>query len=204
MVRRAAKLALLPAALALGACSSSLVEFDNIRKPDMATLFRPLSVTNYKDQVQEPVTAEELVDASGRCAGAFVPAEPAAVEPAAQAEAQPGAPPVVLADTPQPAQAAGPSAVALQETGVPLNPSPVALNMSECDVVKRAGLPERVEIGANERGDRSATLTYIQGPRPGIYRFTAGRLTSLERAPEPPPQPKPVKRAPKPKRTANR
>ena len=31
-----------------------------------------------------------------------------------------------------------------------------------------------------------STLTYIRGARPGIYRFTAGRLTSIERAPEPP------------------
>jgi hypothetical protein len=196
MVRRAARLALLSAVLALGACSSALVEFDSFRPPDTATLFRPLSVTNYKDQVQGPVAAEELVDAGGRCAGAFVAAEPGALEP--------GAPPVVQADAPPPAQAAAPSAVSLQEAGVPLIPSAVALDMSECDVVKRAGLPERVDIGANAGGERSATLSYILGPRPGIYRFTAGRLTSMERAPEPPPQPKPVKRAPKVKRAASR
>ena len=30
-----------------------------------------------------------------------------------------------------------------------------------------------------------AVLTYIRGPRPGIYFFTSGRLTALDRAPEP-------------------
>jgi hypothetical protein len=43
-------------------------------------------------------------------------------------------------------------------------------------------------------------ITYIRGPRPGIYRFTAGRLTSIERAPEAPgakakPKAKPSKKA---------
>jgi hypothetical protein len=79
--------------------------------------------------------------------------------------------------------------------------------MSECDVVKRAGSPEQVQIGANDRNERTAVLTYIRGPRPGIYHFTSGRLTLMERAPEPPPQPKPVrakKRAPKLKPTASR
>ena len=64
-------------------------------------------------------------------------------------------------------------------------PSAIALEMSECDVVKRAGFPERVEIGANERNERTATLTYIGGARPGIYVFVDGRLTSMERGPEP-------------------
>ena len=33
-------------------------------------LFRPTSVTNYKDKVLPPVAAADLVDANGRCAGA--------------------------------------------------------------------------------------------------------------------------------------
>lgn len=85
--------------------------------------------------------------------------------------------------------------------GGALNPSPVALEMSECDVVKRAGAPTRVEIGANERNERTATLTYMGGPRPGIYAFVEGRLKSMERGPEPPPQvaKKPAKQPAKPK-----
>ncbi len=69
----------------------------------------------------------------------------------------------------------------------------IALQMTECDVVRRAGAPEQVQIGTNERGERTAVITYIRGSRPGIYHFAAGRLTSIERAPEPVgtrPQPK--------------
>jgi hypothetical protein len=102
---------------------------------------------------------------------------------------------------------AGQSTVSLQEAGVPMIPSGVALDMTECDVVKRAGLADKVEIGANSHGERSATLTYLHGARPGIYHFAAGRLKAMDRAPEPPPQPKPVKkkkRHPRSKRTATR
>jgi hypothetical protein len=63
----------------------------------------------------------------------------------------------------------------------------VALQMTECEVVRRAGPVEQIDVGANERGDRVVTLTYLHGPSPGIYRFTGGRLASIERAPGPPP-----------------
>ena len=59
-------------------------------------------------------------------------------------------------------------------------PAAIALEMSECDVVKRAGIAEKVEIGTNERRERTATLTYIKGQRPGIYHFTAGAWQSME------------------------
>jgi hypothetical protein len=36
-------------------------------------------------------------------------------------------------------------------------------------------------------------LTYSRGPRAGIYTFTSGRLTSVERGPEPVAQPKTAK-----------
>jgi hypothetical protein len=85
----------------------------------------------------------------------------AANEPAPDPSAEPGAPTLVLGG--------------------------IALPMPECDVVRRAGTPERVEFGTNERGERTAVLTYIRGARPGIYRFADGRLVSIERAPEPPP-----------------
>jgi hypothetical protein len=82
----------------------------------------------------------------------------------------------------------------------------IALGMTECDVVKRAGPPEKVAVGQNERAERSVTLTYTKTMRPGVYTFTAGRLTSIERAPEPPPPPKPARPArpakPKPKGAA--
>ena len=58
--------------------------------------------------------------------------------------------------------------------------------MTECEVVHRAGPVEKADLSANERGERSLVLTYLQGPSPGIYRFTGGRLMSIERAPAPP------------------
>jgi hypothetical protein len=78
----------------------------------------------------------------------------------------------------------------------------IALQMTECDVVRRAGAPEQLQIGTDERGERSVVITYIRGPRPGIYRFSAGRLSSIERAPEAPgakaaPKAKPSKKAPR-------
>ena len=76
----------------------------------------------------------------------------------------------------------------------------IALQMTECDVVRRAGTPERVELGTNDRGERAAVLTYVRGPRPGVYRFAGGRLFSIERGPEQA-QPARQKAAPAKKRT---
>jgi hypothetical protein len=65
----------------------------------------------------------------------------------------------------------------------------IALRMTECEVVRRAGPVEKFDIGADERGERTAVLTYLQGPSPGIYRFLGGRLVSIERTPGPPSAP---------------
>lgn len=67
--------------------------------------------------------------------------------------------------------------------GVPTIPGGIALQMTECDVVRRAGAPDQVQIGGDERGERSVVITYTRGPRPGTYRFAAGRLQAIERAP---------------------
>ena len=67
-------------------------------------------------------------------------------------------------------------------------PRGIALQMTECDVVRRAGPPSEVQIGANERGDRTVTMTYAAADRP-IYRFTGGRLSLIDRGAEPPPEP---------------
>jgi hypothetical protein len=64
----------------------------------------------------------------------------------------------------------------------------IGLDMSECDVVQRAGAPENIDIATNRRGERTAVLTYMRGERPGIYRFVAGRLVSIERVAEPEPE----------------
>jgi len=78
----------------------------------------------------------------------------------------------------------------------------IALQMTECDVVRRAGAPEGIEFGSSERGERAVVLTYIRSSRPGIYRFASGRLYSIERAPEPPgsAKPAPAKTVKKPSR----
>jgi hypothetical protein len=72
----------------------------------------------------------------------------------------------------------------------------IALQMTECDVVRRAGPVEKIDFGSDERGERIVTLTYLRGPSPGIYRFEGGRLVSVERAPTPPPAPAKSQKAP--------
>ena len=70
-------------------------------------------------------------------------------------------------------------------------------------MIRRAGAVEKIELGANERGERSLVLTYLQGPSPGIYRFVGGRLVSIERAPSAPAeQGKPHKPTPSAKKPA--
>ena len=68
--------------------------------------------------------------------------------------------------------------------------------MTECDVVRRAGATDKVDIAANERGERAVTLTFSRGPWPGVYRFTGGRLISIERLSGPPAAAKGQKSAP--------
>ncbi len=59
----------------------------------------------------------------------------------------------------------------------------VALGHTECDVVRGVGAPDNVSLSSNG-GERVAVLTYAKGPRAGIYTFRAGRLSSIEKAPE--------------------
>src|SRR4030088_1082821 len=69
----------------------------------------------------------------------------------------------------------------------------VALGHTECDVVRGIGAPDNVSLSNNARGDRVTVVNYSRGQRAGIYTFTAGRLTSIERGPEPVAQPKTAK-----------
>jgi hypothetical protein len=75
----------------------------------------------------------------------------------------------------------------------------ISLQMTECSVVSRLGMPDQVDLGSTPSGERSAVLTYKRGARPGIYRFTAGRLSSIERGAEPAPE-RPKKAAPQQKK----
>jgi hypothetical protein len=75
----------------------------------------------------------------------------------------------------------------------PVQSGTVALGHTECDVVRGIGAPDNVNISNNARGDRVSVINWSQGPRAGIYTFTAGRLTSIERGQEPVVQPKAAK-----------
>jgi hypothetical protein len=111
----------------------------------------------------KPVTAEDMVSAEGGCPG-MAPAGPANAN--ALADGAAAAPP-------------------------PQSVGTVALGHTECDVVRGIGsAPDNVGLSKNERGDRVAVITYMQGPRAGIYTFTSGRLSSIERVEQPAPQPK--------------
>lgn len=172
---------------------------------------------------QGPVASEDLVGADGRCAAHV--AEPPPAAPAPAAAPSPAATPAAPADRPvgsmagdlarPPMPAATP--VSVNPAAAPLEQPPgapqimggVALGMSECDVVRRAGLPGNVNISAGDKGERKVVLTYLTGTWPGIYTFDGGRLKIVDRAPEPPSSAKPpakkkrAKKPAKPKTAAN-
>jgi len=177
--------AMLAAATALSGCSNTDMftaqgaeqwfskPFTSFSKQDWA-----IASTAKDPNALRPLTPEDYVDASGRCAA------PAAATEQAAAPASSGQ--------------AGAAAPAAPPVG-----GGVALLMSECEVVARAGTPERVEIGSNASGERTAVLTYTGGPWPGIYRFTAGRLSEIDAVPQPE-KPAPRKRTPAKPKTATR
>jgi hypothetical protein len=110
-----------------------------------------------------PVQAADLISAEGYCTGMASPADASAM-------------------TEQPAS--GPDAMQ--------GSAGIAIGRTECEVARAAGAPDNVAIAA-EGGRRVTTLTYVRGPRPGIYRFADGRMTSMERGAEPEPQPRAAK-----------
>jgi hypothetical protein len=95
------------------------------------------------------------------------------------------------------------AAAGAEPAATPAPPGTASLGMTECEVVRRVGQPLRVEIGNDERTERMVVITYLQGARPGIYRFRAGRLVSIERAPEQPTA-KPEKKPQKPAKSKER
>jgi hypothetical protein len=100
-----------------------------------------------------------------------------------------------------PAGAADANALTDGAAGAPPAAGTVALGHTECDVVRGIGAPDTVNLSSNPRGDRVAVVTWAKGPRAGIYTFTAGRLASIERGPEPVAAPKPAKSKKKPAAT---
>ena len=154
----------LAGALALGSCAN--VDMENkdawFSKPFQFVsrgggyTFSELQESKARSQ---PITANDLVATNGSCP------PPPAVQQAAPAPAanQPG------------------SAPAATDTGALLGGG-IALGMSECDVVFRAGAPSAVQIGNAPNGDRTAVVTFNGGPRAGIYHFQSGALVEVERS----------------------
>ena len=132
-------------------------------------------------QHTRPVTTNDFVDANGAC-----PAPAPQPAPAAAAGNQ--------ANNPAPAD---------NVSNLGLG---VALGMTECDVVSRAGAPSAVQIGRNPNGERTAVLTFNSGPRPGIYRFEGGMLAEIDRVQTAAPPPQTAKKkspaTPKPNKQA--
>jgi hypothetical protein len=126
------------------------------------------------------ISAGDLVDSNGAC--------PAPLASAAQA-----APAVAPAPAAAPGNPAGAPPAADANT---LLGGGVALGMSECEIVNRAGAPNSVQLGNNPNGDRTAVLTFNAGPRPGIYHFERGALTEIDGVPAPPAPPKVAKKKP--------
>jgi hypothetical protein len=164
-------------ALMLAACSADTGPFSNIgSKFDFAAPKpNPLVKNEFEKRV---ITANDLIGANGYCPGeAASAAAPQALNFTAGPQAGPA-----TGSPPPPATA----------PAAPVR-SGVSLGMTECEVVQALGHTDRIEIAANEHGQRSVTLTYLQGERPGVYRFVAGQLVSIERAGEPPAPAKPAK-----------
>ena len=151
-------------ALMLAACSADSGLFSKGDEKVDAT-FALNQAPKGGDSRQRVVRADDLIDASGGCAGQAAPAAPQALNFTAGPQTGPATP-----------SAPPPEGVA------PAVRTRVSLGMTECEVVRALGHTDRVEIATNERGQRSVTLTYLNGDRPGIYRFESGQLVSLERA----------------------
>lgn len=209
---------LFAAVFAVSGCKNSAQVFDEneggwfskpvdlFAKPDWA---RPTNASVSLGP-KGPVAPEELVSADGRCAPPAAPVAPAATAQASEPAPVPAQPPAQadrgvgtvagdLAGAPMPAAAASasrdPGLDRLEPANAPaLVTGGIALGMTECQTVQRAGVATNVAISAGNKGERKVVLTYLSGPWPGIYTFNDGRLQVIDRAPE---QPKPAKPASK-------
>jgi hypothetical protein len=174
------------AALTLAGCSGAPRLFDD--KNEGGFFSKPIDLfsspewakpttTNVQLGPTGPVGPEDLVSADGQC-------PPAPPEPA------PAATPA-----PAPAAAAPKAGIGFEgglEPGgggaaaapLPAGGGGIALGMTECQAVRRAGAPSNVAISAGVGGERRVVLTYLGGAWPGIYTFTGGRLKEVDAAPE--------------------
>ena len=200
-------------ALAVAGCSANLFDkneggwfskpIDILAKPDWA---RPATAANDID-TGGPVGPDDLVGADGRCAAVAVQAPQSA--PAPSASATPATPVPASAEANSVGSMAGelggePAPAALAPAATDVAPpvlGGIALGMTECQSVRRAGQPSNVAISAGDKGERRVVLTYLSGPWPGIYHFSDGRLKEIDQAPV---QPAPVKPPPKKKKTVKK
>src|SRR5674476_1343351 len=88
-------------------------------------------------------------------AGIGAPARSPATEPADRSA---GSVAGDLAGAPLPAASVNPGG---PEPGAPPVTGGIALGMTECQAVRRAGLAGNVNIGAGDRGERKVVLTYL-------------------------------------------
>src|SRR5262245_37537270 len=147
---------------------------------------------------QGPVSPDDMVSVEGQCAAPAAALAQSAEANTNEAAGGGGAPSATQA-------AATPNSglQRLESTSAPLVTGGIALGMTECQAVQRAGTPSNVAISTGDRGERKVVLTYLSGPWPGIYTFSGGRLNVVERAPEQPKSAKPTaKKTPK-KKPAN-
>ncbi len=156
-----------------------------IAKPDWA---RP-STGNVNLGPQGPVGPDDIVSSEGQCAAPAAALAQSADANTTGAGGGAGAP-----STTQAAAAPNSGMQRLEPASTPLVTGGIALGMTECQAVQRAGMPSNVAISTGDKGERKVVLTYLSGPWPGIYTFSGGRLNVVERAPE---QPKPAKPAAK-------
>jgi hypothetical protein len=208
------------AAFGLAGCTNSVRIFEDqndggwfsrpaFTKPDWA---KP-SAGKINLSLMGPVNAEDLVSTEGQCAAPAAAAvqtaeaSPATTEPAQPADRAVGSVAGDLAGAPMPTATpasapSGPGLQRLEPAPAPLASGGIALGMTECQTVQRAGTPSNVAISTGEKGERKVVLTYLSGPWPGIYTFAGGRLNVVERAPEQP-KPEKTKKTPKKKSPAN-
>ncbi len=171
-----------------GALEDASFKAPDLNLPDLSFGNSDATDKNFDLGPKGPVSAENLISATGYCAPAAAPAAPAAqTTPPAQPQAQ---------------AAAAPPPDRLQTSGFtptfqaqPQLIGGVSLGMSECAVARRLGTPGNVSISAGPKGERRVVLTYPEGNRPGLYSFRSGRLIQVDATPQ---------QAAKPGRTAKK
>ncbi|BAT60955.1 hypothetical protein GJW-30_1_03505 [Variibacter gotjawalensis] len=75
-----------------------------------------------------------------------------------------------------------------------VQPRGIAIGMTECELVRTAGPTQNIQLGQNERGERTATIVYQQGTAAGSYQFRSGILISVEAVAPPPATAKPARK----------